>query len=1056
MKVPHEHRICATGKAPAARCAQPRFALSLLRSLLLLLTLSAVYYLLPASANSQTELGSEDDLTVLGINGTALDPDTEIKGFTVFGSTQAAYTGAAAGPGNVVVNGALAVSSGAYFADSSTFPAAGRIFLGDGSTGQILSKKSDGALQWASSSVMGDNLGNHIATTTLNMATFNIVNVGSITANAAITTYSTMTVAGNAFSVGGSGFAVASGKVGIGTISPQEKLTLYGDGSLILFNSANTNPLSLMGLAFGENAGAPPYSMAFSYDGSATGTNNRLVIRDESNNLDRVTFQLGGNVGIGETSPLTALHVVRSADTLAPLRIQNSLNTGYSGVHFADNGGTIVGHMGYANPSAPNFPDQFYFGSIAAKKMNLTTADTTRMTIDAVGNVGISSTAPSYRLVVSSGAGEAGNMVVISTGGSNVIRMTGAGEIYANNFIGNISGAWGLSGADNLGNHIATTTLNMANKPIVSVSSMNLTASNLAGAAAVFQVAGSTFVINYNGKVGIGTISPQGNLDVAGGRAIISKGVTGYGILTERYSDVYGLAVQIDPYWNYGAAYMATGNSSDAFWQEYSKTRSADGSTHGILQADDGIGVLNFNGDDGTQLSSGATLKVTVDGPPGAGSMPAKFGFFTSPAGSVTPIERLTIRNNGNIGISTGMPQARLDVLAAGSLGTDFAQIWRNSGGAIVSSMSATGVLYPSVSASDNTKVLKAGDTMTGQLTLAGSSLTVTSALGISASGNITAARYQVDGSTVLAVLPGTGSLGVGSEAGRLNTANYNTFIGNMAGNNNTTGYSNTFMGYQAGLSNTGGTANAFFGVTAGQANTVANSNTFTGFSAGYANTTGAENTISGARAGYYTQSGSANVLFGNYAGGYGAGSANSFSSSTVVGYKAGYGLTTGSDNIFLGWQAGYNVTSGTGNIVIGYNRNTSAPIANNELNIGDLIFGNLSSNTVGISTRVPQAALDVVSTGTASNIYAQIWRDGTGAIVSSMTSTGRLTAASVQVVSSAAGSYTAYISTSSAAGSYSVAVSSLGITNINNLVIENRAADPAAPVTGQIWLRTN
>jgi len=86
---------------------------------------AALFFLLGLSLPlfSQTELGSADDLTVLGTNGTALDPDTEIKGFTVFGATQAAYTGGVVGPGNVVVNGALAVSSGAYFTAVSTFSA---------------------------------------------------------------------------------------------------------------------------------------------------------------------------------------------------------------------------------------------------------------------------------------------------------------------------------------------------------------------------------------------------------------------------------------------------------------------------------------------------------------------------------------------------------------------------------------------------------------------------------------------------------------------------------------------------------------------------------------------------------------------------------------------------------------------------------------------------------------------------------------------------------------------------------------------------------------------
>jgi len=70
--------------------------------------------------------------------------------------------------------------------------------------------------------------------------------------------------------------------------------------------------------------------------------------------------------------------------------------------------------------------------------------------------------------------------------------------------------------------------------------------------------------------------------------------------------------------------------------------------------------------------------------------------------------------------------------------------------------------------------------------------------------------------------------------------------------------------------------------------------------------------------------------------------------------------LDTGVGNTFLGWQAGYNVTSGTGNIVIGYDQGTTAATANNELNIGGVIYGNLSSGRIGIATAAPTATLAV------------------------------------------------------------------------------------------------
>ncbi len=54
---------------------------------------------------------------------------------------------------------------------------------------------------------------------------------------------------------------------------------------------------------------------------------------------------------------------------------------------------------------------------------------------------------------------------------------------------------------------------------------------------------------------------------------------------------------------------------------------------------------------------------------------------------------KFRVTADGNVGVSTGLPQGRLDVLAAGSAHTDMVQLWRKGDGTIVSSMSATGVM---------------------------------------------------------------------------------------------------------------------------------------------------------------------------------------------------------------------------------------------------------------------------------------------------------------------------------------------------------------------------
>lgn len=111
------------------------------------------------AADNGTEFGIEDDLTVLGKEGTASDPDVEVKGFTVFGSTQAAYQ-IPVGSGNVVLNGTVQVSSGLYVAGASSFTSGAyhtgvssfsdvaNVHFAGGTADQVLKKVAGGGMVW--------------------------------------------------------------------------------------------------------------------------------------------------------------------------------------------------------------------------------------------------------------------------------------------------------------------------------------------------------------------------------------------------------------------------------------------------------------------------------------------------------------------------------------------------------------------------------------------------------------------------------------------------------------------------------------------------------------------------------------------------------------------------------------------------------------------------------------------------------------------------------------------------------------------------------------------
>ncbi|HUR97176.1 MAG TPA: tail fiber domain-containing protein, partial [Pyrinomonadaceae bacterium] len=201
---------------------------------------------------------------------------------------------------------------------------------------------------------------------------------------------------------------------------------------------------------------------------------------------------------------------------------------------------------------------------------------------------------------------------------------------------------------------------------------------------------------------------------------------------------------------------------------------------------------------------------------------------------------------------------------------------------------------------------------------------------------------------TFVGLNTGTSNFGVqntfiGDGAGRNNSSGgSNSFFGTRAGTSNTTGSSNTFFGGQAGRENTSGSSNAFFGTAAGAENLTGSNNAFFGAFSGFANTVGQRNSFFGFQAGTQTSSGTDNAFFGAGAGDTSStGSRNSYFGSgagsdslvaddnSMFGFRAGL-VSTGSGNSFFGSNAGLNNTTGTSNSFFGLNAGRSNTASTN------------------------------------------------------------------------------------------------------------------------------
>jgi len=1292
--------------------APSRFALSLF------FTLAAACCLLPAVTHAQTELGSEDDLTILGTNGTALDPDTEIKGFTVFGSTQIDYTGAVVGPGNVVVNGILAVSSGAYFVDSSTFTSASKIFINDGSTGQMLRRNAAGHLEWTDSAALGDNLGNHVATTTLNMASWNLVNVSSVnfrpnvfltsatavnyggvyvstnlyvagkyygdgsalsgisgdnlgnhiatttlnmsgnsivnvasaTFSKNITVYSTVTIlapdtATSSLWVSTSAsiphlYVSVAGDVGIGTKIPGEKLEVNGTikASRLglgtspianhLFDVHAPNPIAdQVFYSVGDviNAGKP--LLYYTTDGTNSNirerNDNALILETQAY---RNTLVLkGGYVGLGIAAPVAALHI-KDFGYREGITFQRRDTTVDRGFVYIGNGTNSIADEMYwdilnsklnirTGPSGTDLTLALYNGRVGAGtaapganlhisstsasaaqdmlKITTGTANADVFVVKGNGTVGIGTTDPGARLDIVS-TGTASNIyaqIWRDSGGVIKGSMSATGYLQAVKFIGDGSGLTNLTGAgDDMGNHIATTTLNMAGFGVVNVAS--ITVSNFIrtstltviapdSAAASLWVSTSAvsphLYVSGTGKIGIGTSNPSYPLQVANigsdagpintagegnlsgllafdvfilGNSVTTRNVVfntsavgkdflftnwtgatnaelvrikanGYvGIGTNAPGakfDVVGNSGANDPLARFGttgvsdsnSVYLRNGSGDFSFFISGAANNFMPGTSAGdggirvtagkklfigdsgaarmVLDSAGRVGVgtptpamplqvvsntdvqpLNVTGSNTNAIGMGITNNVagskgwlySVAGSAHADGVPNGSFIFRQ---TTNDINAVVISTAGYVGIGVINPGASLEV--AGKIkitgGTP--------GSGKVLTSDASGLATWETSAGDN----MGNHTATTTLNMAQFPLVNVSSIAMLGDGIRIATSVYAGASGIFISTGGaitTTGIGYGDAIGNargIGAVDLQT--ARLSGEQVSSGIFATVSGgaynISGGMGSTvsGGVMNDAHGglstVSGGQ-NNVATGSAAT-VPGGVFNTAKGHNSWAG---GYYSSS-TANGSF-TWSDSQGVQNINSVADRTVFKNRGGF-LVTGSTN----------------------------PAMTGTLDRGVLITGN---GLVGISTGVPYAALDVVSTGTASNIYAQIWRNGGGVVVASMTSEGKLFAdgsgltgvsggssgpsievstinatattpyggvnittntfvnGSLLVQSYSSGDYSLRVSTSSTAGQYSIAVSSLGITNINSLVIENRTSDPVAPVTGQIWLRVD
>lgn len=237
----------------------------------------------------------------------------------------------------------------------------------------------------------------------------------------------------------------------------------------------------------------------------------------------------------------------------------------------------------------------------------------------------------------------------------------------------------------------------------------------------------------------------------------------------------------------------------------------------------------------------------------------------------------------------------------------------------------------------------------------------------ITFSPNTTSMGITKNGTTAIMIDDLLTILGAGG-AGNFGTATAARaiYIGSRAGKSITSGSDNTIIGHQAGQSLTTQVGNTLVGTYAGGIGTFANSVAI-GQAAGYG-CGGERNVFAGRHAGSDMVLGTQTNVYYNVGMGYDAlkNIQNGAYRNTAIGYRAGYNASagiSGNNNTLIGAQAGDIIVTGHDNIIIGYNADPPASDSANFLNIGDTIYGDLSSGKIGIGTTGPNSKLEVNGT---------------------------------------------------------------------------------------------
>jgi collagen type VII alpha len=391
-----------------------------------------------------------------------------------------------------------------------------------------------------------------------------------------------------------------------GAGSPVERLTIASNGNILVPSGGN----------LGINGASPQspldvISNASSYGISLRGrsADNSSQLRFAANNhgsvyaalesaptylaaqvngIERLRITSAGLVGIGSSSPGSLLELSSAATSAAGgVTVTNTNTAGYSSVQLKNTGASGRTYTLALGGNTSAFPGSVYLYD--------DTAGATRFLIDSSGRLGIGNTDPGTLLTIGGSASSAGKIWLRDTSNNNTLQLTTV-----------VSGTY-----NEIDSQIE---FNLRTESGALRFTTNNTERGRWTSDGKFLVGTSTAVNDFDGN----TITPQIQFE-------------GTSLNTSSLSTVRNSA--------------DTGGPKICF----GKSRSASVNGRTIVQSGDNLGEITFEGANGTDFIRAASIKVDLDGTPGANDMPGRLVFSTTADGASSPTERMRIDSTGYI-----------------------------------------------------------------------------------------------------------------------------------------------------------------------------------------------------------------------------------------------------------------------------------------------------------------------------------------------------------------------------------------------------------------------